>query len=352
MAHTILHWNGFDSGNDLPDDYSAGDYQLTGGAGSGYFISGFFGFPSIYGYGRYMGVNGSVLRLMPQLAGGPFTAMGAQLFYGIATTGLTNQPFLRFWDLQNGSEQISLRLNWNGSSYDLRVQRGSTILGTLPSFITPSQWFWISAMVYVDDAAGVVKLRSGLNDQIVFSFTGDTMNTTLQAIHAVELGIPTNATQVADDFVISSCAPSDDPMFRYRVLGAEVPSANDVVGCSVFGQPTNYQAVSEIPPNGDTSYVYTSAPGTKDTYSRVWTSFTNTPLAVRVEARARRNDAGVRTLRNILKRGSTEFQGTAQVLDNGYKWLSTEWTQDPLSGDAWRPGRFNSADMKLGFKIE
>jgi hypothetical protein len=141
-------------------------------------------------------------------------------------------------------------------------------------------------------------------------------------------------------------------MPRYRVLGAEMPTDNDIVACSVFGASNNYQAVNETSPNDDTSYVYSSTPGTKDTYTRNWTSFTNTPLAVRVEARARKNDAGIRSLRNILKRGTTEFEGAAQALDSQYFPVRTEWQQDPLSGDAWRPGRFNSADMKFGFKIE
>jgi hypothetical protein len=346
MAHTILHWQGFDSAGEAKDEYGGEEYNANFSC-----FSSWVGWSPYYGYGRFALLT-NPCWLRPYLPGGPFTCLNAQFLFGITNNGNTNKIILRFSDKQNNAEQISLRMNWNGSAYDLRIQRNTTILGSIPSFCVANEWRWVSMLVYVDDTAGVVKVRSGFNDQITFTFTGDTQNTTLQAIHAVEAGCFSGDSMVMDDLVISSCSPSDDPMPRYRVLGAEVPTDNDIVACSVFGATNNYQAVSDIPPNGDTSYVYSSTPGTKDTYTRNWTSFTNTPLAVRVEAKARKNDAGIRTLRNILKRGSTEFQGAAQALDSQYLPVRAEWWQDPLSGDAWRPGRFSSANMKLGFKIE
>ena len=354
MAHTILHWNGFDSGSNLASDYPGSDFNS---ASHSYYSLYSSWTPFYGGYGRFVGMAGASLRLAPKLNSPPYNSLGAQMLFGINSTGVSETTIMHFWDGLAGAEQISFRIAWNGttSKYDLRIYRGATLLSTVPGFClgaVANAWTWISAMVYVHPTAGRIHLRTGLSDGVSFSFTGNTQNTANQRIDYVEVGmIGGMPTFFIDDLVISQCLPSDDSMRRMRVIGAITPSGSDLSGLSVSGSPTNWQAVNEIPPNGDTSYVYGNVPGAQDTYLVNWPSISNTIAALEVGLRCRREEAGTRLMAPLLKRGSNVYQGAAAPTGPNYLLLKSEWLNDPETGEPWRPDVLNSAASKIGLRI-
>lgn len=354
MAHTILHWNGFDSGAGLPSDYPGSDWTTL----SASYYSSFFGWSPFYGYGRFYGANAAGLRLMPLLPSSGYLAMSAQMLFGINNTGVSEATILRFWDSMAGAEQISFRITWNSgtSRYDLRIYRGATLLSTVANFCTgavANGWAWISAMVYVHSSTGRIYLRTGFNDAVSYTFTGNTQNTANQRIDRVEVGVIGSAPVfMLDDLVISSCDPADDSMYRMRVLGAEVPTGSDMSEFVPVGAATNYQAVNEIPENGDTSYVQGSTAGQQDTYERAWPSIAQTIISVKMGSRVRKADAGNRFIQNLLKRGATVYAGPAVPVNSSYFLCESEWKNDPATGEPWRPDALTAAATKIGARIQ
>ncbi|MEO5376090.1 MAG: hypothetical protein H7840_17850, partial [Alphaproteobacteria bacterium] len=56
---------------------------------------------------------------------------------------------------------------------------------------------------------------------------------------------------------------------------------------------------------------------------------------VQVSARARKDDAGARSLRTVAKSGATEATGASNALGTRYQYLADVFATDPATGAAW-----------------
>jgi hypothetical protein len=99
----------------------------------------------------------------------------------------------------------------------------------------------------------------------------------------------------------------------------------------------HYSLVAEAPDNdGDATYVESGTVGHKDLYG--YQDLTGTPaaiLAVQLATVARKDDAGGRSLRAVLKSGATTANGTTRVLGTSYALYDDRFEVDPATGTAW-----------------
>ena len=111
------------------------------------------------------------------------------------------------------------------------------------------------------------------------------------------------------------------------IYGDFTPSAGSV----------HYSLVAEAPDDdGDASYVESGTVGHKDLYG--YQDLTGTPaaiMAVQLATVARKDDAGSRSLRAVLKSGATTANGATRVLGTSYALYDDRFEVDPATGAAW-----------------
>ena len=99
----------------------------------------------------------------------------------------------------------------------------------------------------------------------------------------------------------------------------------------------HYSLVAEAPDDdGDASYVESGTVGHKDLYG--YQDLTGTPaaiMAVQVATVARKDDAGSRSLRAVLKSGATTANGATRVLGTSYALYDDRFEVDPATEAAW-----------------
>lgn len=357
MPHALLHMNGFDTAGNVAEEYSGAEYS-----GSISFQSLFSSVvPPFNGYGRYLfcSSNGYI---SPALSGAPFTTLCVSgqfsfLDYRLgSSTGETT--FIQFWDGLANQVQVEIRASFNTSTnrVDLRAYRGTTLLATSSSPITGglNQWNWISVLVNVNNSTGVIKIVIGPDNSLVMNFSGNTQNTANTRIDSVRIGRISNTgaatTFFMDDLFITSCLPTDSPLDERRILGAIVPTGNDAVAWTP-NTGANWQAVSEIPSNGDTSYNSSNTSGAQDTFATSWPTLTgDTIYAVKITAMARKDDAGTQNLQNVVKVGATSYAGPNKTLLSTYFRHHNVWEQNPSTSLAWVPSDFSS-NLKFGYRV-
>lgn len=102
------------------------------------------------------------------------------------------------------------------------------------------------------------------------------------------------------------------------------------------GAATNWQAVSEVPADDDTSYVSTDTPGNIDSYDFTAPGGTvNTVFAIQAVMRARKDNAGARTFARSVRLGGTDFIGSAYSLGTDYGFYRDVMETNPNTSAPW-----------------
>jgi hypothetical protein len=146
-----------------------------------------------------------------------------------------------------------------------------------------------------------------------------------------------NGTQDFDDLYIAD----DNPAGAHDFLGnlnvnTLMPNgAGAVTQFSPTGAAANWQAVDEIPPNDDTSYVGSSTAGNQDLYTVPAPPVTAGSVpAVAVNMWARTDDGGAHQVEPLVRTGSTTAAGPALGINSGYTDAQSIMESNPANGNA------------------
>lgn len=113
----------------------------------------------------------------------------------------------------------------------------------------------------------------------------------------------------------------------------------------------NYGAVNEAHSDNGLTYNYSSTVGAKDLFGTDGIVPTNAVVwGVQVSGSYSKDDAGARSMANVLKSGSTEVTGADLACSlAAYKYAHDIYTTDPNGGGDWTVSAVNAA--KIGYKI-
>lgn len=127
------------------------------------------------------------------------------------------------------------------------------------------------------------------------------------------------------------------------------PTANVSVAWTPLAN-TNWQEVSEVVFDGDTSYNYTSGVGDVDLFA-IGPVRTNiaTVLAVQITGAYRKDDATSHIIEQQLKSGATQVDGDGNSVPSGYVFFTDSWIQDPNTGLQWLAADVNA--LNIGYKL-
>lgn len=235
------------------------------------------------------------------------------------------------------------------------VRRGvspGTIIATGTKFIQLNKWYYIEVKYFANDTTGTVEVKiNGVTD-INFG-PGDTVQTSDQ-INKVTIS---NSGGWSEEYYLDDLYICDDQgSVNNDFLGdvrvdAVLP---DGAGASSDFTPSagsNYQCVDDNPPNDDTDYVSENTVTDHDTYSMANTPVTSgSILGVQQLLLARKDDAGARSIRGMIRSGGTDYPGDTHVLLDSYMYFQEILEQDPDTAAAWTISGFNS--VEFGQRLE
>lgn len=255
--------------------------------------------------------------------------------------------------LDEGTVQVYLR--WNGSTdSSLSAVRGNgTVLGSSAGAVVPFDevYRYIEWKVTLHNSAGAIQVW--VNGVSVINLSGiDTTNTAnAYATHHRIGQIAGNQRCRFDDYyVLNGDSGSNTPLGDCRV----VPLAVTGAGNSTQFTPSagsNFQNVDDTNPNDDTDYNASSTAGHKDLFALADSAVTaGTVHGLQVITRARKDDAGARTMRNLIRTNGTDFESGDFAMADSYQSFGEVWDVNPDTAAAWTISDINA--LEAGYKVQ
>lgn len=240
-------------------------------------------------------------------------------------------------------------LYWHSSSNELRLRVNNATVDTIDvgtaGFATVDTWYHLGVTYKADGSTGFFSVY--LDGVQILTYTGNTGT----SISGLYLGGRVSTLDWAsnvyfDDLTIDDAASESDaavPSVEYLWIVA------DGAGASTNLTPNtgaNYAAVDDTTPDDDSTYVYGTADGVKDSYTM---SNITLPSGYGIAARiatawARKTNAGVDSQFKLGSRsnGGTELLGSGIALATSYGMITQRQTTDPDSA-AWTETTINNS---------
>lgn len=321
--------------------------------------------PTIGAYGRRSS-NGLRASGAPPCA--VFAALGAApatvvvgVAVKIASLSATPGGFLALFDGPGGQAQLVLSFNVDGSltltraygygqntaTSPLSLSSGTVLASSASGVVAAGAWAFVEIKATIHGSAGSAEVR--VNGAAVISVSGaNTQGSGSAQITSVVLGMNAwNADPSFDDFYAcdTSGSVNDDFLGDVRVDAHYPTGAGATAGWSASAG-SNYACVDENPANDDTDYVSTSTLNAIDTYAfEDLKNAGGTIRAVQVVASCRKSDAGACSVAPVVRRGGTDYIGTAGNPDQGYAYIRRPYDVDPSTSAAWTETDFNGAEF-------
>lgn len=115
---------------------------------------------------------------------------------------------------------------------------------------------------------------------------------------------------------------------------------------SFTGAPSAWEAVDDSNPDEDTSYIFESAVGDKETFTHPsLPGGTTLVKSVAVWARGRRDDAVTRAFKVLLRSGGVDNLGAVEhFLGDAYLWFLQPYEVSPFTATAWTVSEVNALE--------
>lgn len=257
--------------------------------------------------------------------------------------GTSNTDVIRIED--GTTTQVSLYKDSGGA---LRIYRGTgTLLATSAAALAPNTWYFIEIAALIADSGGYVLVRVDGADFVSVT-NADTKQSSTNAWASVikfMQNSSSNTNKLDDVYVLDGTGTPNDFLGDHRVRTL-LPAVDDAVQFSRSGGSYNYANVAESSADDDASYNESSTAGAKDLFRL--NGLPANPGAVRclqVSVRARKDDAGARSIRTRVKSGATEANGASNALNTTYQYFADIYPTDPATGAAWTDTAVNNSSM-------
>lgn len=215
-------------------------------------------------------------------------------------------------------------------------------VGLKANAIVPNIWQYVEVTVNLitGDICGYV------NGELCMELLGTTWYSNKTGFENFGLFVR-NSYASYDDFYVRR---GTEPLGEIKIESLNVLETveNDM---QVIGSTTAHGAISEVPVDGDVSYLSSSTPGDRAAFSLSdLTSLPQNIRAVQVRSFARKNETEVRSVKQFIESSGTLTEGAEHYLGVSYKYLHDIYSVDPSTGEPWSNTAVNA--MTFGIKVE
>jgi hypothetical protein len=302
---------------------------------------------------------------------GAFSASGAFATVKNASTWIFGAAFN--WQqygggvlFQNiGTTQVQIVINNDGTLSVFNGPHGlnpGVQLGrTDPSVaISLGRYYYIEFKSMINQTTGTAVVR--INGQTVLNLAG--VNTSPNgdnnadsfAVNGPGGGVGTIFVFVDDLYVCDTSGTANIDFLGDVKIGLIMPAAaGDFTQWTPVGGGTNYLLVNEVPPDGDTTYVFAVAPAMGafpiDTYFFQTVDPNSVILAIQSNILARKDDVGNRALSLVTRFGGSNFvsDSSGRFVNETYIDYRNPQDVNPLTGLQWTPATINAA--QFGYQL-
>ena len=250
------------------------------------------------------------------------------------------------------TRQISLTFDPNTLKLGVRQGDGTgAVIGTGTRILSNGVWYYVEVRAVFATSGGDVQVRiDGTQDiDTGAQNTAPSGNAGADRMNFGAFANSANVTCNASDWYLCDSLGPDLNTFlgdvRVQTLIPTGPGSN-TTWTPFPNTDANWQAVKEIPPDGDTSYVSSLTPGQIDTYAHTSLAPTSgSVLAVQFVIDARKDDAGTRTIAPVVREGATNYVGSNIDVPSSYDFMTQIMETDPATGVAWTVAAVNADEF-------
>lgn len=255
---------------------------------------------------------------------------------------------------------VGVVLNPDGTFSLWRSRPGSDtdLLATSAEGLQSGAWAYVEFKWLIDAVTGNFQIRA--NGVEILNFTGNTQDSAAldsvgvwSAVHVLGVACESSAQPITlrmcDLYLadLTSAAPDDvDDFLGDGTVSTIIPNGpGDMAGWSPTPAP-NWDAVNDRPaPDGDTTYVQGTAPGTADRYH-----FEDVPpgseiKGVHLNILARKLTEGASTLAPTVNATLGPAQGVTSLIYDRY--LTQAWDLNPATGAKFTAAELNAAQFGM-----
>lgn len=223
----------------------------------------------------------------------------------------------------------------------LNVYRSTnTLLYQYSNVVNFGAWNVFEFKLTVNDSTGALTIK----------LNGGTI------VEATNIDTRNGANAQTDNITISADASSAGYIYADDIVvdNAAFPGLGGIVVLSPTGNGTytswtnDYTYVDDNPPDDDTSYIYTDATvtGTKENFTcdDLPTGFASVPR-IGLVTKAKLDGAGAGNIKNTLRSGGSDYEGSSVALSTSYTWAKSYWDTDPADAGAWSKTKVDALEV-------
>lgn len=267
------------------------------------------------------------------------------------------EPTVRFHPSSTTSGVVFALLDVNSTQIALytavdgmwRLAVGSTVVATIPGL---QLWrvYDIECKVFLNNATGTLELR--IDGQVVASLSNIDTQATANA-YATRLYLAAGSTGGSPDvlnyyhhiIVMNGTGTELNDFLGPVEMPEIVPTASGSYSDFVANTGTDFQAVDDTNPDGDTTYIAGTLAdkstficsdlpaGVTDIHGVVFWNY------------ARRDDGVTRGIKNLMRNGTDELTAGEYFVGSSYAYGMLVQTLSPFTGAAWTPAEFNATEL-------
>lgn len=299
----------------------------------------------------------STVSSIRRVLGGAKTTvgLGGAFYY----PSLPTQPVrARIWEFRDAANlaNVTIGLDTTGTITAYRGALGGTVLGvTAAPVVSAETYQHIEALVFFSQTVGTVEVR--VNGVTVLSLSGvDTVNTALVECSQIVLGGGTGTGavghQLDDVFAYDGTGTYNNTFIGDRRVITLFPNENTATAdWTPVGAASGYECIDEANPDGDTSYISATAPGTPGPVSEF--GLDNLPAGISaingvvLVAFERKTEAGAANTQWAIKSGASETAGADKPMTEIYTYRQDVFETDPASAAPFTPAEVDALKAKV-----
>jgi hypothetical protein len=259
-------------------------------------------------------------------------------------------------ELADSGGTVHLTLAWSSADQLLRLYRGTaagTLLATSAVTLAPDAWGYLEMKATIADSGGTCVVR--LDGAEIISFTGDTRNAGTAEVATIRFSSHFQSNDRYDlrlddvHLCDGTGSRNNDLLGDVRVTTLRPDADTEAADLAPLGGGAHYLEVDDAPAaDGDASYLESGTVGHVERLGLE--NLTTTPaaiLALQLATVARKDDAGSRSLRAILKSGAVTANGATRVLATGYTLYDDRYETGPATGGDWSKAAIDALEPGL-----
>lgn len=278
----------------------------------------------------------------PVLSGG--VAFGAYMITSLPVAN--NNVRFRIIDSSNTTAILWVAIQADGSIAIYKT--GNVLLAQSGPILTANTWYHIEFKYNIDDTIGYCEVR--VNGETVAQINNADLGTTPAGIFQIYNYWDSNIDIRVDDVIAwDTTGPvNNDFIGQARVLTVFPASDTPVADFVVTGAASGYQAIDEVPPDDDTSYIEGVNAGDISEFGMpALPPEVVSIVGLFIPSRSKLSAAGAATLQISMVSNGQVAPGVDRGLGVGWTYYTDKFETNPDGGGAWSKSAFEAALIRL-----